>query len=370
LDVYSVVRVSSNRLITDEISLLDFSKVIFYMDDKLVIDESDSMFGAGNNGRDCIQKSDRYDYNLLNCFFQNHSPSYFPNIYLSGTVTTTGISRFNDKFDFSVSVNQDITFSLTPKADADFAYYIQTDGYVCPKLLNQITKTSGCQITLFYANPNKFVTLSSSSQDIITTKFQSNSTMNFDIDIGTWNVDVEDTVCFILDCRYTIEFNVVQVTTPDVEIISAADKNLVATVYYSSEQTLASTVSDMEAVIRRVDDTNSRIANITAQLDSLEFDMTKLYPYKNFTDLRNDARKLIDNIPIHKEPVETENCDGPWNSVACWFEDFLSALIGIGIFVVIILVVYCICVKMGVAENLIGQKESDDPNYVAEYRGD
>jgi hypothetical protein len=370
LTVYSIVRVSSNRLITDEISLLDFSKVVFYMDDYLVIDESDSMFGAGNNGRDCIQQSDRYEYNLLNCFFQNHSPSYFPNIYLSGTITTSGISRYNDKFDFSLSLNQDITFSLTPKRDVDFSYYIQTDGYVCPKLLHQITKTSGCEITLFYADPIKFVALSSPSHQLITTRFQSNSTMDFMLGIGTWSVKVEAKECFILDCRYTIEFNVVQVTTPNVEIIPAADKLLVAKVYYSSEQTLASTVSDMEAVIRRVDEANLKIENITKQLNELNFDMVELYPYENFTEMRKDVLELIENIPIHTEPEETENCDGPWSSVGCWFEDFLSALIGIAIFVVLIVVGYCVCVKLGVADKLFGKSESDEADYVAEYRAD
>jgi len=194
--------------------------------------------------------------------------------------------------------------------------------------------------------------------------------MDFSIAIGTWSIDVEDRVCFILDCKYTIEFGVVQVTTPDVEIIPAAEKILVAKVYYSSEQTLASTVSAMEAVILQVDDTNKKITNITDQLNQLNFDMVELYPYENFTKMRDDVRTLIDNIPIHKESDETKNCDGPWNSVACFFEDFLSALIGIAIFLGIIFLGYCICVKMGVAEKLLGKTESDDAHYVAEYRGD
>jgi hypothetical protein len=340
------------------------------MDDYLVIDESDSMFGAGNNGRDCIQQSDRYEYNLLNCFFQNHSPSYFPNLYLSGTVTTSGISRYNDKFDFSLSLDQDITFSLTPKPDVDFSYYIQTDGYVCPKLLKHITKTSGCDITLFYGDPTKFVALSSTSHPLITAQFQSNSTKDFMLGIGTWSVKVDSRECFILDCRYTIEFNLVQVTTPNVEIIPAADKLLVAKVYYSSEQTLASTVSDMEAVIRQVNEASANITLLKQQLNDLKFNMVELYPYENFTEMRNDVRELIDNIPIHTEQQGTKNCDGPWNSVACWFEDFLSALIGIAIFVVVIVVGYCVCVKLGVADKLFGKEESDDADYVAEYRAD
>jgi len=173
LPVYSIVKTSVNRIITDEISLLENGLVLFYMDSTTVIDESDAMFGQGNNGRDCIQKSTQYDYDLLNCYFQNDSPSYLPDIYFSGALTTSGISRYNHKFDFAMNTDDGFEFTLTPKKDSDFSYYIEMDGNLCPVVLDQVTRTSGCTIKLQYMNPAKTVSLvpDSSSATTINAKF-------------------------------------------------------------------------------------------------------------------------------------------------------------------------------------------------------
>lgn len=58
-----------------------------------VVDESDAFFGEANNGRDCIRKSDHYDYDLLSCFYQNDQKGYTAAQYLTGLVQTSGIAR-------------------------------------------------------------------------------------------------------------------------------------------------------------------------------------------------------------------------------------------------------------------------------------
>jgi len=371
-----MVRTSSNRIITNEISLLDNSLVVFYMDQNIIIDASDSMYGAGNNGRDCIQQSDQYDYNLLNCFFQNDSPTYVPNLYLSGTLITTGVARYNDKFNFNLTMDNSISFSLTAKPDIDFSYEIQSDGFLCPQLVNQITRSSGCEVTLAYLDPTKFVVLSPQSGGPITAIFNDHSIKNFTIAIGTWTVLVNSLECFILDCEYTVEFSVVQVTTPNVQIISAADKLLTAQVYFTSEATLAGTVSAMDSVIAQVANISDQIASIRAQLDALNFNVADLYPYQNYTDLRTSVDSLIGQIPTSSSDNSADNCSGPWNSVQCWFQQFASILICIAIFAVISIIGYLICVRGGLWKKLIGKvgkvgkvgKRSR--NYEPEYRAD
>jgi len=199
---------------------------------------------------------------------------------------------------------------------------------------------------------------------------------NFDITIGLWTVTVDGVECFILECRYTIEFSIVKVTTPNVQILTDADKALVAKVAYSSEASLASTVSDMEAVIDIVNDATNQIIQIKEDLQKLNFNVTDLYPYENFTDLRQDVLDLIHKIPgdgnADNDYDSASNCDGPWNSITCWFQDFLAVIIGIALVVGVLVIGYCVCIKGGVAKKLFGKggSKGNGGSHVPEYRAD
>jgi hypothetical protein len=335
----------------------------------------------GNNGRDCIQQASRYDYNLLNCFFQNDNLLYSPNQYLTGVVTTTGISRYNNKFDFLLQAGPpfpDITFTLTPKYNADFSYAIQMDGNVCPQVLHQVSLTSGCLVTLYYRGSQTvtFYPTASSSNNPITASFISNSTQNVSIPLDTWSVSVAGRDCFILSCQFTIEFSIVKLTTPNVEIISAADRALQTQVQFSIDKTIAQTVAEMDNVIQTVSVLNANISILREQLAALDFNVSKLYPYENFTQMRADLDALINRIPTSTDNSEsspsTRNCDGPWNSVSCWFQDFASTLITIAIVAGVVLLGYIIFVKMGLAKKIFGKKKKTETKAepMTEYRAD
>jgi hypothetical protein len=60
--------------------------VLFNIDGTSIVDESDNFFGEGNNGRDCIRKSDTYPFDLTSCFFQNNQQYYTADEYLKGTL--------------------------------------------------------------------------------------------------------------------------------------------------------------------------------------------------------------------------------------------------------------------------------------------
>lgn len=135
--------------------------VLFKLSGTEVIDESDNFFGTGNNGRDCIRRSANYPYKLDTCLFQNHQTSYstvqyltgkpspssglpvvpgfhwFPLIELivfKGGAKTSGIARFTDKFFLAFNQTDNngekqYSFTLTPKPDVDFNFYVK---YVRP----------------------------------------------------------------------------------------------------------------------------------------------------------------------------------------------------------------------------------------------
>jgi len=267
---------------------------------------------------------------------------------------------------------------LTAKPDLDFTYYIEMDGNVCPSLLNQITKSSGCVVSLFYLDQYKPVILSPavSSLNPITVSFFNNATQVVSIGLGTWSVSIGGLQCFILDCAYAIEFNVVSVSTPNVQIITAADKALVAQVVYSVSQTLATTVAAMQNVISAVNDANQHIDQIRSALNDLNFNVSELYPYENFTQLREDLDTLISLLPTNPGATTARNCDGPWNGASCWFQDSAGVIISVAIMLAGVVTIYCFCTRTGLSKKLFGKggispiKGKGAHKHVPEYRAD
>jgi len=384
LTVYSVQRISDNRLLTDEITVLDGSVVLFYLDTDGVIDESDSFFGEGNNGRNCIQLAPSYDYNLLNCFFQNDNTLYTPSQYVTGIVVTTGIARYNDKFDFTLVAgvpNETISFSLVPNQYSDFSYSVEMDGNLCPQFLNQQTYTSGCIISLYYAGTEQIEIAPTSTTDAsIITTFPVPEARNFSIGIDTWTVSAGNKECFILQCQYSVTFNVVKLTTPNVQLISASDLALQTTMQLSIGVTLKNTIDSMNNVMEQVSQANKNLSALQQTLDALNFNVSQLYPYQNFTTMRNQLNALIDSLgsPSSDNSAPAQNCDGPWNSVQCWFQSFASVLIYIAICVAIVIIGYVVCIRMGVAKKLFGKLKKPSSSDVdagtttqlSEYRAD
>ena len=128
LDGDQVLFVLNNQKNAVPLSLSSFFPLSFWIHFGVfkIVDESDAFFGVGNNGRDCIRKSDDYDYDLLyfsspsylpssppflrpsipppprlrpplrvyrSCFYQNNQKAYTADQYLTGVVSTSGIAR-------------------------------------------------------------------------------------------------------------------------------------------------------------------------------------------------------------------------------------------------------------------------------------
>jgi hypothetical protein len=311
----------------------------------------------GINGRDCIQKADIYDYNLLNCFFQNDNTFYSPNEYLNGIVPTTGISRYNKKYDFIFYDN--LQFTLTPKSTSDFSYSIELDEMDCPRLLNQKSFPSQCQITLSYANTGALVQAIPTNTSFLTKNVTFvNNTAQFLLGLSDWIINANGVDCFILFCQETLSVSTVLLKIPNVQIVSSADLALESQINDYMNNVLQERIDKMSYIQNTVGQVIQNINQLKANLSKIDFNVTAKYPYSDFTELRQEVDQLIGNIGA--DPAQGgRNCDGPWNNAVCWFKDFAGVLITISVVIVVTVVGYFIFKKTGLADKICAEKDNE-----------
>jgi len=319
VNVYSIQRISSNKIIVDEVSQLDGDSVLFHLSGTQVVDESDSFFGEGNNGRDCVRLQAAYDYNILDCFFQNNQKAYTSTQYLSGKTKTTGIARFIDKFSLSVFQNTgpfDYSFKLTPKNDSDFSFHIETDGFICPKVLTTTTFTNGCQTTLFYSGPSP-ITLSNPTRTIEMV----NNSATVQLTFGGTLISAGALGCVILTCQNNLEVSTVRIQTPNVQIISQSDLDLQSRVdFYFHEY--ANSINNMSGIHAELDSIQDTISELLKNLSALNFNVSEQFPYDNNTNLTELAAALAAKIS-----TTSEGCGSPFSSIGCAFEHIAATII-------------------------------------------
>jgi len=362
LPVYNIKKISQNTIIPDEIAVLRNSKVLFYLDQQSVIDESDYFFGMGINGRDCIQKSDLYDYNLLNCFFQNDNTLYTPNDYLNGIISTSGIARYNKKFNF-VFFDDTLpyTFILTPKNTSDYSYSLELDEMKCPRFISQSSQGNQCLIKLSFSAIAVAVVAIPLDTNFtqINVNFL-NYTATFPIGLSEWKIRVNNIDCMILTCQQTLSVSTVTLKIPNVQLISQADLALEAQMNLYINNTLNERIAKMQQVQASVNTIINNIDELRTNLSAINFNVSAIYTYADFTDLRKQINQLINGItddPADLTDASGRNCNGPWNNIVCWLQDFAGVLITIAIVVVVVIIGYIIFVKLGVAEKICGNKD-------------
>jgi len=145
----------------------------------------------------------------------------------------------------------------------------------------------------------------------------------------------------------------VQVSTQTVQLVSAADKALAGQVSFAVDQTINSTLSSMTEVQQNVAQSQQNLSTIIATLGTINFNVTQIVPYSDFSALRAQVDSMISNL----QPQGTEACaTGVFGSVGCWFQDAVSTLIVIAIVAAVVVGLYCVCFKFGLAKKLFGCK--------------
>lgn len=366
--VYRVELRPGNVILVDEANALDQSLVLFHMYRDTVVDESDSFFGQGNNGRDCIQKASEYNYDITSCFYQNIETTYTVAKYVVGQSRTTGIARYVDKFDFTLS-NSYLTrtpdgkpfnsssFTLTPKVDSDFSYSIVYDENICPKLdLGSSTAGSdGCTYQLSYRGTKPVF----SGPDHVTATpvvWNGNRTTLTTTNQNPLTIFVgfkdAGSACLTLQCEYTGLSNkptFISTTQKTIEIASASKAALAASVKSTIDQTTSDTIDKMNKLTSDVIKSIANIKNLSAQLDEIDFNVSRIVPYENFTELRQSITELINNMGTK---AQAGCANGPFGDFTCLLQDIVSTLIVILVIIGIGLGIYCVCFKLGVAHKI------------------
>jgi len=352
---YIIQRVSDNSMITDEVASLEGSPVLFMVNQKdlTVIDESNYFFGEGNNGRDCIRKSANYSYDLTTCLYQNDLLKVNADNYFLGLIKTSGISRYVDKYTFSFTtanvggVDQ-YSFTLIPKDDADFRFYIDSDGSVCPKLLKKEATTSSCTFTFSYFGTDK-VTFANNAVTFTNKQAQVTTPLGLHhLTIGT-GID-----CMIVNCRYSLQQSVVELEPPKYDLIQATDLALETKIYYTFDKTVNGTLNRLDGAVTETQKIAEENKSLQDQLQTLNFSVHLTYKYENFSEMRKQVDEIINNIsPKDPQGLSLDECGlGVFGSITCFFSNMASTIVTILIIVAVFAGIYIVCFKMGVAKNL------------------
>jgi len=341
--VYTVVRKSKNTVLVSEIDELLAYPVLFYMDNDIVIDASDSFYGEGNNGRDCIiQKPDYQDY-IVNCNFQNNEKSYFTTDFLNGEAQTNGIARYINKFNFTIQKNADrYIVTLIPKDSADFDFYVEFDGNICPKIISRNITFSGCDFQLEYTGASSVLFGTQNVQFTGSEARLSVAFGNYEIKAGTKN-------CLVVSCSYDNDLTSITLTTPDFELISANSLNNAGKI--ELVQDFNRTKNSIDSIQTQINSTIDQIKYYSDLVGQINFTAVYLNnPFTNFSILRAQVDQLVDKMNSKNKTDSSSSSNscgrtGPFGGVLCFFDRAASTLIVIAVIVAAVIVIYVVIVK-------------------------
>jgi len=355
VQTYVITRTSSNSMITDEVDVLDGTTVLFYINpnDSTVIDEANNFFGEGNNGRDCIHKSSNYSFDLTTCLYQNDLLRYNADNYFLGLQTTSGVARFIDKYQFSFKTDVQGTqttysFSLVALAEDDYRFYIQSDGTVCPKLVNQESSTDSCTFTFQYYGTN---TVTFANKPVI---FDSQNTAVVTTSPGLQTLSIgQSQDCMLINCKFTQSYSVVQLEPPPYTLIQASDLALQTQIYYTFDQTVNGTLQQLADAASKSQSIYDQNQVLQDQLANISFGYSLLQQYQNFSDLRAQVDSYISAISPAQPNYSFDFSDcgtGVFGSLGCFFSNLFSTIITILIVAAVFVGLYIVCFKLGVAK--------------------
>eukprot|EP01130_Rhizamoeba_saxonica_P018995 TRINITY_DN9717_c0_g1_i1.p1 TRINITY_DN9717_c0_g1~~TRINITY_DN9717_c0_g1_i1.p1 ORF type:complete len:946 (-),score=206.97 TRINITY_DN9717_c0_g1_i1:43-2880(-) len=349
LKTYEIGRIKGNTIIVDEIEAITGNEVLFKIDPDIIIDDSDNFFGPGNNGRNCIQQSDQYEYDIFGCFFENDKVGYSNNAYLNGDITTTGIARLANKFDLlfytageavqskivnsEQVVGKDYVIQATPKQYTDFNFYIEYGGDdICPYIYDKSYDSNGCSYSLLFFGEKNVIL----NGEIIT--LTNGIGLVGPVEYGSvQTIYVDETECLIVRCQQTSFSSSIIVEIPWIEIISEDELNSQAALRLS--ENLENNLEVLSNLQGELDVLKNNITSIMQALSEIDFNITAKNPFEDFSSLRDNVAYLysvLQNETDYEPPeIEDECTSGPFASVQCFLNDFLGTLITV-VFVAII----------------------------------
>jgi len=219
-------------------------------------------------------------------------------------------------------------------------------------LLDQISQPTQCIITLSYlSNLPVLATPSNTSFTTFNVDFV-NNTSTFTIGFDSWTISAGGKGCFILYCEQILTVSTVILTIPNITIVSASDAALQTQIDFAINGTIVDTINQMQYVQETVGNITRNIASLQQNLSSIDFNISAEYPFSDFTDLRDQLNNVIQSIGA-TPPGSASSCSaGPWSSASCFFGQFGTTIITIGVVLAVVILGYVIFVKMGLAKKI------------------
>jgi len=268
-----------------------------------------------------------------------------------GLITTSGIARFVDKFYLTLSPMSvtafgqqypSYSFSLVPRNTSDFDFYVVQDVTICPTIISRSVDDSGnsCVFNFQYSG-NSSVTLGG-----VPITFIGGAAFGVIVDTSStpYQLVAGTTQCLAVNCLQTINSTYVVLQTPSFSVISQDDLNIDAAtgalddLVNSSLQTLNEISANATAAQAKID----QILNL---LSTINFNMSELFPYQDFTSLRDQLDGVVDQIGQNY-------CQGPFDSVICWFKSTASIIIASVVAAIIVGIICFVLYKKGIAQKL------------------
>eukprot|EP01129_Flabellula_baltica_P013714 TRINITY_DN6426_c0_g1_i1.p1 TRINITY_DN6426_c0_g1~~TRINITY_DN6426_c0_g1_i1.p1 ORF type:complete len:906 (+),score=170.19 TRINITY_DN6426_c0_g1_i1:19-2736(+) len=352
ITVYDISRISNNSVIVDEVDDLDSDKVLFYIDPNTneIIDASEP-FTEGF-GRACVIKDYNYDEKITECRFQNNEMAYPAFQYLNGNIVSTGIARYNNKFNLDIRFANDVDssegyiFTLTPKPDTDFNFYVQLDEDICPTVTYNGKINGRCLISIEYRGSGELygneITLTPTTNQGIVRYYE------YQIPEGdSVTLSSNASTCVVVRCSSIDQTFYVAIQSVDFNIITDDLENLVSDEGFIHNITKQiEGLSDLEKELALLE---AQLNNISTALSNLNFNISDQNPYGNYSYLRDEVDRLLQEIEDY-EAINTNSeqsgCDGIFGTIDCFLADAASTLIVVAIVGGLVLASYCFVTKV------------------------
>jgi len=100
----------------------------------------------------------------------------------------------------------------------------------------------------------------------------------------------------------------------------------------------------------------AKIDQILGLLASINYNMSELFPYQDFSSLRDQLDNVVSQIGANY-------CQSPFDSAACWFKSTASIIIASVVAAIIVGVVCFVLYKKGIAQRLKTKFFPDTDNH-------
>jgi len=160
--------------------------------------------------------------------------------------------------------------------------------------------------------------------------------------------------CLLVNCLFSVEYSTIKLDPPPYTIVTASDLALQSEVYDAIDRIMNGTLTTLQGVIDGSYSVGDTLKNLSKQLDTLNFNVSQILPYQNFSAQRAAVDAEINGISAMS--VDNWNldggCTGIFSSITCFFQQIASTIVTILIIVACVIGGYIVCFKLGVAKIL------------------